>query len=673
MSKTEIAIDVNSNSVSGLFIQNGRAVNVKVPRNHGDSNLNAFSLCLSKGAEALQSSLYAVMKNTQVVRYSNNYAREIIASKSGPRVGLIVTKGYGKSLYSKPKIKTVQGLFVQDTLIAEIDEQIDPTGKVITSPGQEDIVKIAKYLMERGAQTIAICLKNAYFNPENEIKIKNYIENEISKYYLGAVGTLCSNQVSILQDDYVRLNTTVVSLLVLRNLSRMLRKTDSDLRDSGLISSPKMFVSAIGGIRRASKARALDALWSSSVSGMLGCSYLGKINRNQNIISVDIGITETTVGIIEKGSIKYNLRPTIEGLPIDLPVPEFKSIFVGDFSSCYVDEEGNIQIGPEYSDNGPACFGQNGTATVLDAALVLGRIPEHYRGRDLDLDKAKKAISHLAEKKNIKLENAASMIIDTVYSKIGSSISDYLKSRNIAANTYDLYLYGDAASNHACGIAPYIMAKETRVFPFENISALGQLNSSYLYWQSIPFNAPFCTAEGKLCFSDLDKLNRIVDDMMDIALRDLKGEKIPNDEKNIKKIFFILGDKIGPEKLFEAGSKLDPKALKEICEELNKDNTSRSKTFDLIAVGLSMAIEAGERSLPNLKTLSDSTSALKEKKNVFWTNGYMETSIYDLTQVNEGSSIKGPAILESSDVAFSLPDGYQVKFTANLNCTIEQC
>src|SRR5205085_10503734 len=80
----------------------------------------------------------------------------------------------------------------------------------------------------------------------------------------------------------------------------------------------------------------------------------------------------------------------VGGLPIRLPSVDVHSVGAGGGSIVWRDAGGALRVGPESAgaDPGPACYGRGGTrATVTDANLLLGRLPEELPG-GLRLDRA---------------------------------------------------------------------------------------------------------------------------------------------------------------------------------------------------------------------------------------------------------------------------------------------
>jgi len=73
---------------------------------------------------------------------------------------------------------------------------------------------------------------------------------------------------------------------------------------------------------------------------------------------------------------------SVGGLPIRLPTVDLHTVGAGGGSIVRRDVGGAIRVGPESAgaDPGPACYGRGGPATVTDANLLLGRLPDELPG-----------------------------------------------------------------------------------------------------------------------------------------------------------------------------------------------------------------------------------------------------------------------------------------------------
>ena len=185
-----IGIGGGSHTVDGVLIKNGSILSVKEFMTTDDPLVHIEN-CLKRLADGSgYASTSEMLKQANIMNYTTAIADSVVKSAKGPRVGIIVTKGFEKTLYGRSIDVLPTGRFVPEELIVGVAEEVDQTGNVVKGVDKTEVYTLAKYLMEHGAQTVAICLKNSYSNPVNENAVMAIIDKEISKHYLGGVITL---------------------------------------------------------------------------------------------------------------------------------------------------------------------------------------------------------------------------------------------------------------------------------------------------------------------------------------------------------------------------------------------------------------------------------------------------------------------------------------------------
>jgi N-methylhydantoinase A len=156
----------------------------------------------------------------------------------------------------------------------------------------------------------------------------------------------------------------------------------------------------------------------------------------------------------------------------------------GGGSIAHVPMTGAIRVGPESAGAfpGPACYGKGGTAaTVTDANVVLGRLPESLLGGRMPLDTkaAEDVVGALGHPLNLDLYETAQGIIDIVNENMFGALRLTTVQRGLDLRNFSLVPFGGAGPLHANALAmlgqcyPIIVPLTPGV-----LSALGFLNSS---------------------------------------------------------------------------------------------------------------------------------------------------------------------------------------------------
>jgi N-methylhydantoinase A len=154
----------------------------------------------------------------------------------------------------------------------------------------------------------------------------------------------------------------------------------------------------------------------------------------------------------------------VAGLPVAVPVLDIHTVGAGGGSIARVDDGGSLKVGPQSAgaDPGPACYGKSDLATVTDAHLVLGHLPEaKLLGGDFDLDveRARLAMRRLADDmsraacRKIPIEIAAEGVIAVVNNNMERALRGISIERGFDPRDFVLLPFGGAGGLHAFDLA----------------------------------------------------------------------------------------------------------------------------------------------------------------------------------------------------------------------------
>jgi N-methylhydantoinase A len=346
----------------------------KVPTTPHDLTV-CFSEAIEASAEAVGLPRHDLLRRTAVIRFSSTIATNTALTRSGPKLGLLVT-----AAGTTPGASLMQ--FIEPDMITGIAEEVSPDGEVLASPSPDEVIAAVRDLLERGARLLVVCLRHSAVNPANEAAVGRIINASYPRHYLGAVPTLLSTDVSVIADDADRMAAAVVNGYLHRRLATSLYKAEDELRAAGL-ARPLLIVTADGSVARVAKTRALATYQSGPAAGVHGAALLARTYRLDAALTADVGGTSTDFGLVVAGQPVRRPRVDVGGLEIAQPSVELHSIALGGGSVVAV-RDGAISIGPDSAGAapGPACFGLGGSdPTPTDAWLVLGYLdPANYLG-----------------------------------------------------------------------------------------------------------------------------------------------------------------------------------------------------------------------------------------------------------------------------------------------------
>jgi N-methylhydantoinase A len=103
------------------------------------------------------------------------------------------------------------------------------SGKQVKMPKVDEVIVAIRRLLERGARVTVVSLRRAVINNANEMAVKDIIDTDYPKHYLGAVPVLLSTEVGSVRDDALRTNNAVINTYLYRDMQRFSFKADDDL------------------------------------------------------------------------------------------------------------------------------------------------------------------------------------------------------------------------------------------------------------------------------------------------------------------------------------------------------------------------------------------------------------------------------------------------------------
>lgn len=678
-----IDIDTGSTFTDGFFTRSGEIRTVKVLTTPHDLTVCLFN-CLKEGAEQYGVSLKEMLLDTEIIRYSSTTGVNTLITRTGSKIGLMVTQGYKESLYSKDP-KEIEPLFslISPEMIQEIEEEIDEAGDVIRTLKEDEVLSKMQYLIDMGARAITVSLKNSHINPFHERKVKGLIKDQYPNYYLGSVRVFLASEISDCPGDSYRTNAVVINGYIHDSLVKYLYKAEDELRDN-FSPHPLMIAHSHGGVARVAKTRAIDTYSSGPALGVIGAGRVAEKSGYKNVLTVDIGGTSLDLGLIREGIYHYELIPTIVGLPVTVPMINTYSAPLAGGSIASLDRTQNLQIGPKSAGSrpGPACFNLGGMEpTVTDADVALGYIdPNYFLGGRIRLSR-EKAISaiktRIADPLKITVEEAALLIREEAGARMKKDILRYLQNQGVSENelsNFAVVVYGGAGPTHFCDLARGLSFGHSLASPYASVfSAFGSSTTDLLHTYSKSVQIDLYH-HGKY-LSDLDRLNTIISDLLGIAKKDIWGEGFSPE----KAIYFLemVGDKevkgirIKAHKI----SLQSEKDVIELCHQFFKGSGQERERVSISMILLNALVPMPHWKMKPLKLSKGEThKALKGYREVLWSlkEGYQRTPIYERSLLLPGHLLVGPAIIEARDTTYVIPSNWSFKVDQYLNGVIKE-
>jgi len=514
-------IDIGGTLTDGIFIDDQKLVCVKVDTTPHDLTVCLFD-CLSQGATQLgYPELDAFLEDLELIRWSTTITSNVLAENSGPRIGLLVSRGHEQDLYGSEPHSVALNRIISERDVIGVDDHSNDT----------DIMNSVRSLLERGVRRICVSLKGAQGDPGREIQIKESIDQQYPDHFLGSVPVLAGSDISKSADDATRTYCAIINAYTHGALAATLFKAEDDLREVHRFAGAFLVSHINGGVAGIAKTKAIDTIESGPVLGIHGSAHLAKVYGISDVVALDVGGTTAKVSVLRIGEPVHRKPSDFFGIPVQIGLPYLRSMALGGGSVVKAQPNGvhgKIALGPESMGSlpGPACYNLGGDkATLTDAFVACGLInPDYFLGgtKPIEMAAAREAIQEqVARPLKMSLEDACRKIIDSAFESVGELITHAGSELGQSFAGHSLFAYGGNGGLFACGVAEKAGLNQVYFFALGPVfSAFGSSVSdiSHVYERVLEIRS---ISDGTIA-----ELGAILQDVKAESMRDLLGEGI---------------------------------------------------------------------------------------------------------------------------------------------------
>ena len=460
----------------------------KVPSVPASPDEGAFNALIESGIS---------FESIEDLAHGSTVATNAVLERKGYPIAFVTTRGFKDILALQRHNRTnIYDLAYQKPMPVvdrrssyEVDERMLPDGSAAAAL---DIGAVARDLIpllsDGGYAAIAVCLLNAYANPEHEEALR-----ELFARHLPDVLVTLSSEVTREFREFERASTTTLSAYVQPVIDRYIGHFSARLAENGFTGRFSVMQSNGGRLPAENMRRnAIMALLSGPAAGVVGAARQAGRSGFENLITLDMGGTSTDVCLVEDGNPEITNEFEIDNLPIRTPVLDINTVGAGGGSLIWIDEGGMLRAGPESAgaDPGPACYGRGGLLpTVTDAHVVRNTIRrEAFLGgkMDIDPDAAEEAFGALAGRLGMSVQEIADSAIRVANANIIRAIQIITTQRGKDPRDYAMVAFGGAGPLHAAQVADDLGVHTILVPPNAGvISAFGLLAADYIQYESM--------------------------------------------------------------------------------------------------------------------------------------------------------------------------------------------
>ncbi|MBI5277717.1 MAG: hydantoinase/oxoprolinase family protein [Burkholderiales bacterium] len=641
-----VDIDTGGTMTDALVSDGARRHAFKVDTTPHDYTVS-FLACLQEAASALgDGSVERFLRDVSLIRWSSTITTNVLGERRGSKVGLLVSEGHEEDLYGKSRSPIV-GELVPDGAIIGLPAR----------PSATDVLSGVKELLEAGVRRICVCLSDAFPDNAAESAIKAVVEDQYPDHIIGAVPVLLGSEMAALRHDQTRAHYSVMNAYTHAQLANSLFKAEDLLRDDHGWNGTLLIGHTNGGVARIGKTKAVDTIESGPVFGTFGGAHMAHVYGLRNAVCFDVGGTTTKASVVRDGAPVYQRGGELMGVPVRTSFAMLRSAVVGGGSVARV-RRGSVGLGPESmgAAPGPACYGLAGDqATLTDALLVLGYLdPANFLGgrRTLRADLAAAAIEkHVARPLGVSIDVAALSVRDEAVAMMAELVGNILYEGRIDAAETPLFAFGGNGPMFAAFVAEKLGMPAAYAFNLGPVfSAFGSAISDVVHSYERGLDLIWDDHAGKF-------LTPTVQAMRTQAARDLRGEGF--DPVQARYTWELDFGPTESEITTVRAESADPQTEAVISALARAVDHARQSSQPLIALRLATRHAVGSFDIGR-RTDRVATQHPGQREVRFTASARERVAVHRWEELNVGSVIDGPAIVNGATLTCPVPAGWRL-------------
>jgi N-methylhydantoinase A len=617
-------------------------------------------------SEAFMTGVASVMGDADIgagvlnqVLHGTTVATNMILEGKGAKTALVTTAGFRHVLtIGRQDIPRKANLYawvkperpVPASRILEIDERIGAGGRVLTVLDEASVLRAATRIREMEVQAIAVCLLHAYANPDHERRVA-----DILRFEFPDLAVTCSSDILPVVREFERSLATVLNAAVMPGVTNYVADLEKKL-SAAKVASPLLLMQSNGGVAGTAAIRAAPALTvlSGPAAGVVGAQAAAAKCGITDLITVDIGGTSADICLIKEGRVGLTQNGKIGEWPLPLPMIDMVTIGAGGGSIAAL-RDGVLTVGPRSAgaSPGPAAYGKGGVeATVTDAHLVLGHLPERLLGGAMSLDKAAaaKAIRiKVADPLGLSLQEAARGILAIADNHMVGAVRIVSVERGHDPRDFTLVPFGGAGPLHGCALAELLGISQVMIPHAPGLLCADGLLAANL-------KAEFSRTLPRAGAIDQLAGDGILSDLVAQASDWLSLEAVPHNRRQVGQMALLRFHGQGGEIAVPWGE------TPAITEQRFKDAHHSLFGFVLEAVVELVTLRAEASGLtenpPHIGLTKRDAPAPYDTHPVHFAAETLDTPLVDRAQLGGGTDIAGPMVLTQLDTTLVVPPGW---------------
>jgi N-methylhydantoinase A/acetone carboxylase beta subunit len=394
------------------------------------------------------------------------------------------------------------------------------------------------------------------------------------------------------------------------------------------------------------------------------------------VLCTDIGGTSFDIALITEGRFEVTPTPDMARFVLNMPLVKIDSIGAGCGSYVRIDPSSRRpEIGPDSAGASiGVCYPEGGvdTVSVTDLNLLLGRLnPEYFLGGEvqLDVERARDAVQRqIAEPLGLSVDEAAAGIVDLFDTKLRNEAVGRVLGKGYSPQDYTLLCYGGGGPLHVAGYTAGNTFGEVLVPAWAaGFSAFGCACAEFEYRYDRTVDLPLLPGmppEGMAGIGAM--LTQAWQALEQRVVEEFAKSGFARDQ-----IRFVHGVRMqyfgqlndieidSPHPALESPEQVQD--LVDRFEEAYGQVYAASAKSPELGYVVTQAVVRGsvdveKPSLPE-REVETGSPPVKHTRPVHWgdANGFVETDVYEMSDVRNGHTIEGPAVIEAPSTTFTIP------------------
>lgn len=587
------------------------------------------------------------------VRLGTTRGTNALLTRNGAKTVLVTTRGFGDLLeigdQQRPRLFEL-GIQKAKPLawrVIEAQERVTASGEVERPLDEAALRKELAAAKAEGAESVAICLLNAYAQGSHELRAAELAREA------GFEFVSISHQIAPQIKLVARAETTLLDAYLRPVLQDYLARIEAELGEDSLL-----LMTSSGGLVSAAAFSGADSLLSGPAGGVVGFARAARAAGFERAIGFDMGGTSTDVARND-GAPDLQFESVKAGVRVLAPMLAIETVAAGGGSICSYDGVA-LQVGPQSAgaDPGPACYGKGGPLTVTDLNIFTGRLREEDFPFTIDRAAVQRRLEELARQRGdeakdpLALAKLAEGLLRIANQKMGLAIASVSTSQGYDPRRYLLVAFGGAAGQHACAVAEEVGATQVLLHPDASLlSALGCGLAEEQHFQSVgvyELLSDEAIARREEHFATLEEAAR---SEFPLALRkDAIVERFWELRYAGAEATFLIPD--------------EPQRLREEFERLHQARFGYlhpGRALEVVSLRV-QARSAAEFTLPPSRRLeADAPPKSSGEQQVFLHGAWIAAPVYRETELKPGDAFSGPALVVAEHTTLFLAPGWALE------------